>query len=58
MNSCCDVKYTVYMALRGIPDAIDMVKNLCEEYPVAADLLKIILDSNYSYEEIFPNIGK
>lgn len=54
VNAKCDSKLAVRQALRGIPESIELVKNLCDEYPIAADLLKIILGSGYSYEQIFP----
>lgn len=54
VNAKCDSKLAVRQALRGIPESIGLVKNLCDEYPIAADLLKIILGSGYSYEQIFP----
>ena len=54
VNAKCDSKLAVRQALRGIPESIELVKNLCNDYPIAADLLKIILGSGYSYEQIFP----
>ena len=56
VNAKCDVKFAVRQALRGIPDSIELLKNLCNDYPVAAELLKIILGSGYTYEEIFPEV--
>lgn len=57
VNAKCDSKLAVRQALRGIPESVELVKNLCDEYPIAADLLKIILGSGYSYEQIFPDIA-
>ena len=54
VNAKCDSKLAVKQALKGIPESIELVKNLCDEYPIAADFLKIILGSGYSYEQIFP----
>ena len=56
VNARCDVKLAVRQALRGIPDSIVLLKRLCEEYPVAADLLKIILGSGQPYESMFPEV--
>ena len=56
VNAKCDVKFAVRQALRGIPDSIELLKNLCNDYPVAGELLKIILGSGYTYEEIFPEV--
>ncbi len=54
VNAGCFAKTAVRQALRGIPESIELVKNLCDEYPIAAELLEIILGSGYSYEDIFP----
>lgn len=54
VNAKCDSKLAVNQALKGIPESIELVKNLCNDYPIAADLLKIILGSGYSYDQIFP----
>ena len=56
VNARCDVRLAVRQALRGIPDSIVLLKRLCEEYPVAADLLKIILGSGQPYESMFPEV--
>lgn len=56
VNAKCDVKLAVRQALRGIPDSIELLKNLCNDYPIAGELLKIILGSGYKYEEIFPEM--
>lgn len=56
VNARCDVKYAVRQALKGIPDSIELLKNLCSDYPVAGELLRIILGSGYKYEEIFPEV--
>ncbi|MDE7476812.1 MAG: hypothetical protein K2M91_02490, partial [Lachnospiraceae bacterium] len=52
VNAGCDVKLAVRQALRGIPDSVELLKGLCEDYPVAADLLKIILGSGQPYESM------
>ena len=56
INAKCDAKLAVHQALKGVPDAVELVKNLCDEYPIAAELLEVILGSGYSYEDIFPDI--
>lgn len=55
-EALCDVRGAVRQALKGIPQSIQIVKDLCGEYPVLADLLKIILGSGHPYESLFPDI--
>lgn len=55
VNAKCDVKTVIHQALKGIPDSVELLKELCNDYPMAGELLKIILSSGYKYEEIFPD---
>ena len=40
-------------ALNQIPSAIASVKEICDEYPIVAEQVEIILNSGNSFEECF-----
>lgn len=48
-----DFIYAMKQALKGIPDAIEAIKNICNEYEVVAEQVHSILSSGYTFEEIF-----
>lgn len=40
-------------ALKGVPESINVVKRVCDEYAVVAEQVKLILDSNYEFNTLF-----
>lgn len=44
---------TLEMAIKGIPVAIANLKVVCEKYTKVGEAVRIILDSGYSFEEVF-----
>ena len=49
-----DIVFTIRRALRGIPQAIDSLKEICTDYPNISEYLQILLTSGVSFEELFP----
>lgn len=48
-----DFILAIKQALHGIPDSIDLVKRICDEYAVVSEQVKIILDSKYEFNVLF-----
>lgn len=48
-----DLLYTMRQALRGIPDSVKMLKDLCSEYEILGEQIKVVLGSGQSFEEMF-----
>lgn len=44
----------IRQALKGIPDSINILKDICNFYTDVAEALKIILQSNEAFEDLFP----
>ena len=40
-------------ALNQVPDAIESIKNICQNYPVVSEQVEVILNSGYSFKECF-----
>lgn len=40
-------------ALKGVPESINAVKRVCDEYAVVAEQVKLILDSSYEFNTLF-----
>lgn len=53
-HSICIYRCT-YMALKGMPDSVMILKDLVSKDTHVGDLLKIILSSGYKLEELFPD---
>lgn len=48
-----DFMCTMKQALKGIPESVKLLQNVCNEFEVVAEQIKIILSSGYTFEEIF-----
>lgn len=48
-----DFLYTMKQALKGIPESIALLKDVCKDFEVVAEQVKVILSSGYTFEEIF-----
>ena len=48
-----DFMCTVKQALKGIPESVNLLKRVCDDYEVVAEQVKIILGSGKTFEEIF-----
>lgn len=48
-----DIIHTIRQALKGVPDSVRNLQNICKEYAVLAEQVQIVLGSGYSFEEIF-----
>lgn len=48
-----DLVHCLKQALRGIPQAIEEAKRVCDDFPVIADLVKTILTSNEDINVLF-----
>lgn len=44
----------IRQALKGIPDSVKILKDICTYYSDVAEAIKIILQSGESFEELFP----
>jgi hypothetical protein len=40
-------------ALKGIPESVKILQNVCNEYEVLAEQVRTVLSSGYTFEEIF-----
>lgn len=49
----CDILLVLRQALEGIPISIAKLKSICGNYADVAELIKELLGSGYSYEEMF-----
>ena len=49
-----DLIFCMRQAVRGIPQAIMELSNICKEYTWIAEYVQIILSSGISFEELFP----
>lgn len=47
-----DILCTIEQALKGIPESIKLLKNVCDKYCVVAEQIKAILGSGYTFEEL------
>lgn len=50
-----DLVYCMRQALKGTPQAVQELTNICEEYDFIAEYIQIILSSGVSFEELFPD---
>lgn len=48
-----DFMCTVKQALKGIPESVNLLRRVCDDYEVVAEQVKIILGSGKTFEEIF-----
>lgn len=48
-----DILYTMQQALKGIPDSVKMLRQVCEDYEILGEQIKVVLSSGYSFEEMF-----
>jgi len=48
-----DIIESIRLALRGIPQAVEDLKHLCDFYPKVSEYIKTILSSGFEFEEIF-----
>lgn len=48
-----DLLYTMRQALKGIPDSVKMLRQVCEDYEVLGEHIKVVLGSGYSFDEMF-----
>lgn len=48
-----DFLHTMEQALKGIPESIKLLRQVCDEFEVVAEQVKVILGSGYTFEEIF-----
>lgn len=48
-----DLLYTMRQALKGIPDSVKMLKQLCEDYEVLGEHIKVVLGSGHTFDEMF-----
>ena len=48
-----DFIHTIKQALKGIPESVRLLQQVCEDFEVVAEQVKIILGSGYTFEEIF-----
>lgn len=48
-----DLLYTMRQALKGIPDSVKMLREVCEDYSVLGEHIRVVLGSGYSFEELF-----
>lgn len=48
-----DIIITLKQALTGIPESINKLKEVCNNYSVVGEQIKIILSSGYTFEELF-----
>ena len=50
-----DLIFCMHQALKGVPQAVQELANICEEYDFIAEYIQIILSSGISFEELFPD---
>lgn len=48
-----DFLHTMKQALKGIPESVKILQNVCNEYEVLAEQVCTVLSSGYIFEEIF-----
>jgi cell fate (sporulation/competence/biofilm development) regulator YmcA (YheA/YmcA/DUF963 family) len=48
-----DFLHTMKQALKGIPESVKILQNVCNEYEVLAEQVRTVLSSGYTFEEIF-----
>lgn len=48
-----DIVRLIGQALKGIPESIKALTDLCSNYEVVGEQIKIILSSGYSFEDVF-----
>ena len=48
-----DFTLLIKQAIRGIPESVKKLKEICEKYSVVGEQVEIILSSGYSVEELF-----
>ena len=49
-----DLIFTLKNAVRGIPQAVTEIKNICTEFSVVSELIETILTSKREVEVLFP----
>lgn len=48
-----DILHTIKQALKGLPDSIELLQQVCSQYDVVAEQIKVILGSGYQFQELF-----
>lgn len=48
-----DIIHTMRQALKGIPESVKLLRQVCDDYKVVADNVKTILESGFEFNEIF-----
>lgn len=48
-----DLIYTIRQALKGIPDSVKMLRQVCTDYEVLGEQVQVVLGSGYAFEELF-----
>ena len=56
-NYRIDVLHCIKQALKGLPDSIKLLKGLANDEPFIGNLIKIILESEQPFSELFPEIA-
>lgn len=50
-----DLIFCMRQAVKGVPQAVEELSNICKEYDWIAEYVQIILSSGISFEDLFPN---
>lgn len=56
-NYRIDIFHCIRQALKGLPDSIKLLKELVNNEPFIGSLIKVILESEQSFSELFPEIA-
>lgn len=48
-----DVIHTMRQALKGIPDSVKMLQQLCSDYEILGEQIQAVLSSGYAFDELF-----